>query len=191
MPALTLCRAIDVIIPMAPLRRGRIRCSQTIISASGIRWRSDANCRHKKRSNERGRCRRPPDSPRHDPLPASWLSAIELHSNCACNAAKAGLDWRAICPNSVAVIRLASDHFWHIGRSCLLIAGFRRLGRSRASALPALQRQARKNSPTSLTRSNCPVGLSLIGWPGGDEVLLDLAVSLARHCGIVGVFPSN
>jgi amidase len=37
------------------------------------------------------------------------------------------------------------------------------------------------------TVSGCPAGLSLIGWPGGDEVLLDLAISLARHCGIVGV----
>jgi len=41
------------------------------------------------------------------------------------------------------------------------------------------------------TVSGCPVGLSLIGWPGGDEVLLDLAVSLARHCGIVSVSASN
>jgi amidase len=41
------------------------------------------------------------------------------------------------------------------------------------------------------TVANCPVGLSLIGWPGGDEVLLDLAVSLARYCGIVCVSPSN
>jgi amidase len=30
----------------------------------------------------------------------------------------------------------------------------------------------------------CPAGLSLIGWAGSDEVLLDLAVSLARYCGI-------
>jgi amidase len=29
----------------------------------------------------------------------------------------------------------------------------------------------------------CPVGLSFIGWAGGDEALLDLAVALARHCG--------
>jgi amidase len=41
------------------------------------------------------------------------------------------------------------------------------------------------------TVSGCPAGLSLIGWPGGDEILLDLAVSLARHCGIVGVSRSN
>jgi amidase len=33
------------------------------------------------------------------------------------------------------------------------------------------------------TVSGCPAGLSLIGWSGGDEVLLDLAVSLARFCG--------
>jgi amidase len=41
------------------------------------------------------------------------------------------------------------------------------------------------------TVASCPVGLSLIGWPGGDEVLLDLAVSLARYCGIVCASPSN
>jgi amidase len=29
----------------------------------------------------------------------------------------------------------------------------------------------------------CPVGLSFIGWRGGDEVLLDLAVTLGRYCG--------
>lgn len=34
------------------------------------------------------------------------------------------------------------------------------------------------------TVSGCPVGLSLIGWPGADEVLLDLACSLSRHCGV-------
>lgn len=32
----------------------------------------------------------------------------------------------------------------------------------------------------------CPVGLSFIGWRGGDEALLDLAVKLARHCGMAG-----
>jgi amidase len=31
--------------------------------------------------------------------------------------------------------------------------------------------------------SGCPVGLSLVGWSGGDEVLLDTAVTLARFCG--------
>jgi amidase len=31
--------------------------------------------------------------------------------------------------------------------------------------------------------AGCPVGLSFIGWPSGDEVLLDLAVRLARCCG--------
>jgi amidase len=34
------------------------------------------------------------------------------------------------------------------------------------------------------TVSGCPAGLSLIAWEGGDEVLLDLAVSLARYCGL-------
>jgi len=41
------------------------------------------------------------------------------------------------------------------------------------------------------TVSGCPAGLSLIGWPGGDEVLLDLAVSLARYCGIASLSASN
>jgi amidase len=34
------------------------------------------------------------------------------------------------------------------------------------------------------TISGCPIGLSFIGWHGGDEVLLDLAVILSRHCGL-------
>jgi len=34
------------------------------------------------------------------------------------------------------------------------------------------------------TVSGCPVGLSFIGWAGGDEALLDLAVTLSRYCGI-------
>jgi amidase len=34
------------------------------------------------------------------------------------------------------------------------------------------------------TVSGCPVGLSFIGWAGGDEALLDLAVTLSRFCGI-------
>jgi amidase len=34
------------------------------------------------------------------------------------------------------------------------------------------------------TLGGCPVGLSFIGWPGGDEALLDLACELARHCGM-------
>lgn len=32
--------------------------------------------------------------------------------------------------------------------------------------------------------SGCPVGLSFIGWAGGDEALLDLAVRLAPFCGM-------
>jgi amidase len=34
------------------------------------------------------------------------------------------------------------------------------------------------------TASGCPAGLSLIGWAGGDEALLDLAVALGRFCGV-------
>ncbi|MBN8964651.1 MAG: amidase, partial [Rhizobiales bacterium] len=34
------------------------------------------------------------------------------------------------------------------------------------------------------TVNGCPVGLSFIGWAGGDEALLDLAVSLAKYCGV-------
>lgn len=33
------------------------------------------------------------------------------------------------------------------------------------------------------TISGCPIGLSFIGWAGGDEALLDLAVSLAKYVG--------
>jgi len=34
------------------------------------------------------------------------------------------------------------------------------------------------------TIEGCPAGLSFIGWAGGDEALLDLAVRLSRYCGI-------
>jgi amidase len=34
------------------------------------------------------------------------------------------------------------------------------------------------------TVDGCAVGLSFIGWLGGDEELLDLTVRLARHCGM-------
>jgi amidase len=34
------------------------------------------------------------------------------------------------------------------------------------------------------TIDGCPVGLSFIGWAGGDEALLDLACELSRHCGM-------
>ena len=36
------------------------------------------------------------------------------------------------------------------------------------------------------TVSGCPVGLSFLGWVGGDEALLDLAVTLSRVCGLEG-----
>ena len=34
------------------------------------------------------------------------------------------------------------------------------------------------------TINGCPVGLSFIGWGGGDEALLDLACELSHHCGM-------
>lgn len=34
------------------------------------------------------------------------------------------------------------------------------------------------------TVNGCPIGLSFIGWAGGDEALLDLACGLSRHCGM-------
>jgi amidase len=36
------------------------------------------------------------------------------------------------------------------------------------------------------TVKGAPVGLSFIGWRGADEVLLSLAVKLARYCGRAG-----
>jgi amidase len=33
------------------------------------------------------------------------------------------------------------------------------------------------------TVDGCPVGLSFVGWAGGDEALLDLAFALSRFCG--------
>jgi amidase len=34
--------------------------------------------------------------------------------------------------------------------------------------------------------AGCPVGLSFIGWSGGDEVLLDLTARVGRFCGVAG-----
>ena len=36
------------------------------------------------------------------------------------------------------------------------------------------------------TINGCPIGLSFIGWEGGDETLLALACELSRHCGMAG-----
>jgi amidase len=35
------------------------------------------------------------------------------------------------------------------------------------------------------TVEGCPVGLSFIGWPGADETLLELAVTLSPYCGSI------
>jgi amidase len=34
------------------------------------------------------------------------------------------------------------------------------------------------------TVAGCPAGLSFIGWRGGDEALLDLAMKVSGYCGI-------
>jgi amidase len=34
------------------------------------------------------------------------------------------------------------------------------------------------------TVEGCPVGLSFIGWAGGDDALLDLALAVSKYCGI-------
>jgi amidase len=34
------------------------------------------------------------------------------------------------------------------------------------------------------TVAGCPVGLSFIGWAGGDQALLELAVTMARFGGV-------
>ena len=34
------------------------------------------------------------------------------------------------------------------------------------------------------TVAGCPAGLSFIGWRGGDEALLDLALAVSKYCGI-------
>jgi amidase len=41
-------------------------------------------------------------------------------------------------------------------------------------------------SVPAATIDGCPVGLSFIGWQGGDEELLDLAVRVGRFCGVPG-----
>ncbi len=58
-----------------------------------------------------------------------------------------------------------------------------RVRAQRLSCMAGLAGLPQMNLPVG-TVAGCPAGLSLIGWAGGDEALLDLAVSLARACGI-------
>jgi amidase len=53
----------------------------------------------------------------------------------------------------------------------------------RLTCLAGLAGLPQMNLPVG-TVAGCPAGLSLIGWAGGDEALLDLAGALARACGI-------
>ena len=54
----------------------------------------------------------------------------------------------------------------------------------RLTCLAGLSRLPQLTVPVG-TVEGCPVGLSLIGWRGSDEALLDLAVALSPHCGVV------
>ena len=54
-PALALCCAIQVEVPVAPLRCGGIRRSKTIIRACGGWRRGDADARYEKRGDQRNR----------------------------------------------------------------------------------------------------------------------------------------
>src|SRR5262249_61331003 len=63
------------------------------------------------------------------------------------------------------------------------------LAASRPRALPlppigGLAGLPQVNIPAG-TVDGCPAGVSLIGWAGGDEALLDLTCRLSRFCGVV------
>jgi amidase len=68
---------------------------------------------------------------------------------------------------SVTATELELDHFRLRAMELTCIAGI--------AGLPQVTLPAG-------TVSGCPVGISFIGWAGGDEALLDLAVMLARFC---------
>ncbi len=53
----------------------------------------------------------------------------------------------------------------------------------RLTCIAGLARLPQVSVPVG-TVSGCPVGLSFIGWAGGDEALLDLAVAVAKYCGL-------
>jgi amidase len=57
-----------------------------------------------------------------------------------------------------------------------------RLRTMRLTCLAGISGLPQVTIPAGLV-SGCPAGLSFIGWAGGDEALLDLAVSLARFVG--------
>lgn len=58
-----------------------------------------------------------------------------------------------------------------------------RVGIMRLTCIAGMSGLPQINIPIG-TASGCPVGLGFIGWAGGDEALLDLAVQIAPHCGI-------
>jgi hypothetical protein len=68
-PALTWSCPIQEVVPVAPLRCGRIRCSKTITGVRGIGRRTDSHAQHEKGSDKRDRSDQSWNLPRHDPLP--------------------------------------------------------------------------------------------------------------------------
>ena len=82
-------------------------------------------------------------------------------------------------PGTVLCLPTAPSIAPETGLSADALENFRR----RASALlcPAgLSRHPQVSVPAA-TMEGCPVGLSFLGWRGGDEALLELAVALAGY----------
>jgi hypothetical protein len=67
-PALALSCPIRPVVPVAPLRCGRIRRSKTIIRACSGGRRGDADARYEKRGDKGNRCERSWDLSRHNPF---------------------------------------------------------------------------------------------------------------------------
>jgi amidase len=80
-----------------------------------------------------------------------------------------------VCPTAVAIAP-------KIDATAEVLENFR-VRVQRITAIAGIGGLPQINIPVG-TIEGCPAGLGLIGWPGGDEALLDLAVRLSRHCGI-------
>jgi hypothetical protein len=63
-PTFAMCRPVNMIVPVASVQRGRIRCSKTIIRACSVGWRGNAAARYEKRSDKR-------NAPIPDMIPSS------------------------------------------------------------------------------------------------------------------------
>lgn len=86
-----------------------------------------------------------------------------------------------VTPGTVVVLPTAPCIAPEIGSSDDAVASYR-TRTMRLTAIAGLGGLPQVSIPIA-TVSGCPVGLSLIGWRGGDEALLDTAVTLQRLCG--------